>query len=159
MTCKTLFLTLLLSTLAVPIWAQQAITASGGDFAGSDGSVAYSVGQVFYQSLSGTAGDLNEGVQQPYESLSVSIFEPRKNEIEISIFPNPTLGRLNIALKERIGDDLRYRITDFQGQLWEENNLKSLNPRIELHRLPAAAYVLQIRQGNHHIESFKIIKN
>ncbi len=159
MTFKTFFFAFLLTALSVPIGAQQAVTASGGDFAGSDGSVAYSVGQVFYQSISGAAGDLNEGVQQPYESLSVSIFEPRKNEIEISIFPNPTVGRLNIALNERIRDDLRYRITDFQGQLWEENNLEALNTRIELHRLPAATYILQIWQGNHHIESFKIIKN
>jgi len=159
MTFKTFFFAFLLTALSVPIGAQQAVTASGGDFAGTDGSVSYSVGQVFYQSISGNAGTLNEGVQQPYESLSVSIFEPRKNEIEISIFPNPTVGRLNIALKERVGNNLRYRITDFQGQLWEENDLKALNTRIELHRLPAAPYLLQIWQGNQLFQSFTIIKN
>ena len=100
MACKITFLSLLLFSMVTATLAQQGVTASGGDISGAAGSVSYSVGQVFYQSLSGAAGELNEGVQQPYESLSVSIFEPRKNEIEISIFPNPTLGRLNIALNE-----------------------------------------------------------
>ena len=156
---KITFLSLLLFSMAAATLAQQGVTASGGDISGAAGSVSYSVGQVFYQSLSGAAGELNEGVQQPYESLSVSIFEPRKNEIEISIFPNPTLGRLNIALNELTGNKLEYRIIDLQGQLWEENKLKSSRTRVELHRLPAAPYLLQIWQDKQLIQSFKIIKN
>lgn len=158
MKCKTLFLILFASSMAAPIWAQQGITAAGGDITGGDGSVAYSVGQVFYQSVSGSTGNINEGVQQPYETLSVSIFQPEKNEIQISIFPNPTVGRLNISLEEMIGDDIRYRITDFQGQLWEDNPLKSAQTRIDLRRLPAAPYLLQIWQGNQPFQSFTIIK-
>lgn len=159
MACKTTFLSLLILSMAIATQAQEGVTASGGDISGTAGSVSYSVGQVFFQSNSGSTGNLIEGVQQPYELVTVNIFEPIKNEIVISIFPNPTLGRLNIALKERVGNDLRYRITDFQGQLWEENYLKALNTRIELHQLPPAPYLLQIWQDNQLIQSSKIIKN
>jgi hypothetical protein len=159
MKCKKLFSILFACCMSLSLWAQQGMTAAGGDFAGSDGGVSYSLGQVFYQSISGSEVAINEGVQQPYETLSVSIFQPKKNEIEISIFPNPTAGRLNIAVEEMIGYDLRYQITDFNGQLWEENQLNSTRTRIELQQLPPAPYLLQIWQDNQLIQSSKIIKN
>jgi len=159
MAYKITFLSLLLFSLAIATLAQEGVTASGGDISGTAGSVSYSVGQVFFQSNSGSTGNLIEGVQQPYELVTVNIFEPIKNEIVISIFPNPTLGRLNIGLNELIGNKLEYRIIDFQGQVWDENKLNSTRTRIELHQLPPAPYLLQIWQDNQLIQSSKIIKN
>ena len=47
--------------------AQEAIFTTGGEASGNGGSASFSVGQVAYQTYSGTSGSLVEGVQQPYE--------------------------------------------------------------------------------------------
>ena len=47
-------------------YGQQALVASGGSVGGENGSVSYSIGQVFYSSQTGTNGLINQGVQQVY---------------------------------------------------------------------------------------------
>jgi hypothetical protein len=59
--------TLVACLLCAPhlIYSQETLSASGGDATGSGGTVSYTVGQVFYTSLTGSTGTVSEGVQQP----------------------------------------------------------------------------------------------
>lgn len=50
--------------------AQQTITTAGGNANSSSGSVAYTVGQTSYKSVSSSSGLIQEGVQQPFIQLS-----------------------------------------------------------------------------------------
>mgnify|MGYP003647362234 CR=1 FL=1 len=52
------------------VLSQEAISTSGGEAVGSGGSVSYTIGQVFYSSLSGSNGKLTEGVQQPLQKTT-----------------------------------------------------------------------------------------
>ncbi|MEQ9147218.1 MAG: hypothetical protein RLP13_03000 [Cytophagales bacterium] len=52
------------------ISAQESVSSSGNTISGSNGSISYSLGQTIYISYSGTSGEINEGVQQPFEFLS-----------------------------------------------------------------------------------------
>jgi hypothetical protein len=45
-------------------FAQQAVVSAGADASGSDGTAAYSVGQVFFSVNNGSNGSENQGVQQ-----------------------------------------------------------------------------------------------
>ncbi len=56
---------LLLMSTAVVV-AQENSVSVGGDIAGVNGSVSFSVGQIDYTYISGTNGNINEGVQQPF---------------------------------------------------------------------------------------------
>ena len=56
--------------------AQTAIIASGGNASGSGGSMSFSVGQIVYNTNSGTNASVAEGVQQPYE---ISVFTEIRN--------------------------------------------------------------------------------
>jgi zinc transporter ZupT len=47
--------------------AQETIPATGGNVVGSGGSVSHTVGQLLYNTVSGTNGTVAQGVQQPYE--------------------------------------------------------------------------------------------
>jgi hypothetical protein len=50
------------------VHAQESINASGGEATGSEGTVSYSVGQVFYSTFSDQGnGSISEGVQQNLE--------------------------------------------------------------------------------------------
>ena len=56
---------LLLMSTVVGV-AQENSVSVGGDITGVNGSVSFSVGQIDYTYVSGTNGNINEGVQQPF---------------------------------------------------------------------------------------------
>lgn len=71
--------------------AQATIPATGGNAAGSGGSVSYTVGQITCNFLSGTNGTIAQGVQQPYEiSVVTAIETAREISLECTVYPNPT---------------------------------------------------------------------
>jgi hypothetical protein len=77
---KLILSALLLSGLGLTgLQAQEVIPAVGGNASGSGGSVSYSVGQVAYQTHTGTNGSVVEGVQQPYEISVLTAIEEAKN--------------------------------------------------------------------------------
>ena len=49
-------------------YAQQSVNTTGGNASGSGGSVSYSLGQVVYTYHSSPSGQMNQGVQQVFES-------------------------------------------------------------------------------------------
>ena len=67
-----LILTVAISLTIVGLQAQESTQTSGGEATGEGGTVNYTVGQVAYDTHTGTTGSVAEGVQQPYE-ISVVI--------------------------------------------------------------------------------------
>lgn len=47
--------------------AQESLNTTGNNDSNNNGSVSYSVGQITYQTNTGTNGSIIEGVQQPYK--------------------------------------------------------------------------------------------
>jgi hypothetical protein len=73
------------------------INATGVDISSEEGSVSYSIGQVYYSSHSGEENNVAEGIQQPLiiqpidkkeeeeeeeESLKLSLFVMRKAQLK-----------------------------------------------------------------------------
>ena len=56
-----------------PGYAQQAFVASGGDAAGSAGSVSFSAGQVVDPTITSVAGTVSQGVQQIYDNSALPV--------------------------------------------------------------------------------------
>jgi len=69
---------LLLGLGLTGLQAQESVNATGGNASGSGGSASYSVGQVAYQTHTGTNGSVSEGVQQPFEISVVTAIEEAK---------------------------------------------------------------------------------
>ncbi|MGB4776444.1 MAG: gliding motility-associated C-terminal domain-containing protein [Daejeonella sp.] len=61
----------LLACASVKLWAQQGVSASGGEATGAGGNVSYSVGQIDYSAVSSAGGSITEGLQQPRTALGV----------------------------------------------------------------------------------------
>jgi hypothetical protein len=81
--------------------AQESANSSGGNASGSGGTVAYSIGQVFYTSNAGSSGTVDPGVQHAYEIYSVGINETNLN-ISLTAFPNPTTEYLTLQISDFI---------------------------------------------------------
>ena len=142
--------------------AQQGVVATGGQSAGDDGSVSYSIGQIFYQSYEGGEGSVAEGVQQPYETyLITSIDELTGIDLKLSVFPNPVQDKLRLQITET-GDyplsNHQYHLLNMSGKAIKTGSIDEESTLIDMGSYPPGIYFLRVSAGNDSIGHFKIIK-
>ncbi len=141
--------------------AQEALTAAGGEASGSDGSVSYTVGQVFYTTNTGTNGNsVAQGVQQPYEISEISgINEANSISLIVSAFPNPATDYLILKAENYNTIHLQYQLFDMNGKLLQTVKATGSETRIETNNLIPANYFVKVTENQKEIKVFKIIKN
>ena len=153
-----LFFSLFFTGLA---YSQYSVNATGGDsdVTGTDGKVAYSIGQVVYTTNTSNDGSVAEGVQQVFEISTLSVKETELNVV-LTAFPNPTTNHLTLQINDYNNEELSYRLFDMRGRRLSQGNIASRETRIDMNRLPSAIYLVNVlNQDNRKVKSFKIIKN
>ncbi len=154
---KTTLAAIFVLLATIELQAQESPTASGGEATGTGGTASYSVGQVVYTTNTGTNGSVAQGVQQPYEiSATVGINETSIN-LELSVFPNPTVNYLTLKAEKTEG--LSYQLFDMQGKVIENKKVTASNTTIKMEGLPTATYFLKVTEESQAVKTFKIIKN
>lgn len=144
---------------AVLVQAQEATNASGGNATGSGGTVAYSVGQTFIQTLTGSSGSLSEGVQQVYEiGLVTALDEEEVETFVLTVFPNPTADHVNLQLADTPRNKMIFQLYDIKGQLLEQQSITEVLTQIPLTSMPSGAYILKVLHQNKTLQTFKLIK-
>ena len=143
------------------VQAQQASTAAGGDFSGSGGTVAYSVGQIVYTTHTGINGSVAQGVQQPYEISIVAGngIDDNSFNIELSAYPNPTEDLVQLKIESGELQDLSYHLVDITGSILASQKIQGATETILMKHLPSATYFLKVTYDNKLVKTFKIIKN
>jgi len=142
------------------VHGQGALTTTGGNASGSEGTVSYSVGLPLYLSKTGSGGAVTEGVQQPYEiQVITSLANAAHVAFSLEVYPNPTTDVLLLKLKDSGTDAFHYQLLTLNGHLVEEQLIASEERPISMLHLPSAVYFLKILQGNELVKTFKIIKN
>jgi len=141
--------------------AQEVIPAAGGEANGSNGSVSYTVGQVFYTTNAGTNGNsIAQGVQQPYEISEISgIYEANDISLIVSAFPNPATDYLTLKVENYNTTHLQYQVFDITGKLLQTVKATGSETRIEIKKLVPANYFVKVIENQKEIKIFKIIKN
>lgn len=157
MTHKKVKLGVLLIGFSLSAEAQQAATASGGDASGSGGTVAYSVGQVVYTTITGSNGSVAQGVQQPYEISIVLGVENHEVNL-IQAYPNPTIDYLTLNVGNSELSSLNFQLYDITGKLIENKKITSSIETIRMENLPSAIYFLKVTNNHKDVKTFKIIK-
>lgn len=141
------------------VQAQSTLDATGGIATGEGGSVAYSVGQLFYH----TYADMNdisvaEGVQQPYEISVITGLPDPGIDLDCRVYPNPARDKLVLHLQHYDTEDLQYRLYNLKGELMQVKRITADKTHINMAGLVNATYVLNIVSEQKTITSFKIIK-
>ena len=152
---KLLLLSLITSSLS---YAQSDVVTSGGNASSTSGSGSYTIGQVDYISAAGTTGNINQGVQQPYEiygPLEVISIEG----LTIEIYPNPTQEFIYVELDNSKIDNCRILLYDINGKLIKGNLITSEKSEINMAELATGNYYIEISSNDLKICSYKIIKN
>lgn len=138
--------------------AQQATTVTGGVASGSGGTAAYSVGQVFYTSVTGTGGSVAQGIQQAYEIATVLGLEEQQISLNMLAYPNPTTDYLTLAIGETRLSSLNFQLYDSTGKVIESRKITSTSEIISMENLPRAIYFLRVMDSSKEVKIFKIIK-
>jgi hypothetical protein len=139
--------------------AQESVNATGGNASGSGGSMSYSVGQVAYQTHTGTSGSVSEGVQQPYEISVVTAIEEAKGiNLLITAYPNPTTDYLQLKVESETLKDLSFQLYDMNGKLLQSEKITGNQTSIVMSNLVPTTYFVKVIQGNKEVKTFKIIK-
>ena len=140
--------------------AQEAFSASGGEAAGSGGSVSYSVGQLVNTTNYGENGSVAQGVQQPYEiSIIVGLEEAKGIELKCSAYPNPTTDLLKLKIENYDLDDLTYFLFSMNGNLLEHHKIIERETSIPMISYLRGTYILKVVSNNKEAKTFTIIKN
>jgi hypothetical protein len=154
---KIKLLSILLLCFSLVTLAQTSIVASGVKATGSGGTVNYSVGPIIFKKPNGQSS--TDGLQQPFEILTLSSDEFNASSIELSFYPNPTATELHLLLKNSGNDVFYFQLASLDGRILISAQ-KILNEdtivNLELH--PQGIYFLQVTSGNKNIKTFKIIK-
>ena len=155
---KVLFNVLLLGLCSfTPLFSQVAVNASGGGSNTIDGSIEYSIGNVFYTSVTTNEGSLTEGVQHTYDITNVGIQEQDLN-ISLSVFPNPTTDVLNLATCFNT-KGFSFELIDLLGNQLEIQLIESNPSIIKMLSYNTGTYILNILSEDKKVlQSFKIIK-
>lgn len=139
--------------------AQEAVVASGGDAAGTGGSVSYSVGQVVYTTNTGAGGSVMAGVQQPYEiSVPTALENTEDIILEFSAYPNPTTDILKLRSGVRDFESISYRLFDMNGKLIKASRITGTETSVNMQSLAPSVYFIKVIQNDKEIKTFKIIK-
>ncbi len=154
---------LLLGIVLTGVHAQEAVTTSGGNASGSGGSISYTVGQIFYTTITGTNGSVAQGVQQPFEiSVVNSIGETQGISLICLAYPNPATNFLTLKVDASTTlniQSLSYQLYDINGKLLECKKLEGSETTISMEKFSPAIYFLKVIQSNKEIKTFKIIKH
>ena len=153
----TFLLTSALFALSTNLNAQNNTVSAGGDAEGSNGSVSFTVGQVVYTSAEGANGSINQGVQQPYDIDIITGIE--HEEIELTLYPNPTLGQFNLSIADSRTSEYSIQLFDASGRLiLNKKQLLEINS-ISLESYSTGTYVLSVFKKDELIKSFRIVRN
>lgn len=152
----TIFFAILLMSVG-KLQAQQSFVASGTNATGSSGSISYSVGQIFY-TAKGSNNQVNEGVQQSYEILTLATNETKSHESSVSLYPNPVSDVLFVDFNQDEFSGSSFKLYDAQGKLIKQGSFSQKKNELNFSMLPTSVYIMQIFREGSAIKSFKIIK-
>lgn len=137
--------------------AQSAVLAAGTDTSAGNGSVSYSIGQTAYL-YKGTGPQVLEGVQQPYEIITLSTHEITSETEGILLYPNPFKDYLYLDFTSLNYKGSEYQLFDAQGKLIKKDDVVQSKSELNFSSLPSAMYIIRMNQNGGNIKTFKIIK-
>ncbi len=140
------------------LWAQSNTVSSGGDAIGSTGKVSYSIGQTDYITVTAGSGTLTQGVQQPFEILSVGISNV-EIDLNANTYPNPVANLLVLNINMPDPNSMNYVLSDAKGRILESRNISGSVTDITMASYSTGLYLLKIQKGNDDLKTFQIIKN
>jgi hypothetical protein len=138
--------------------AQNNTVTTGADASNTNGSISYSIGQIDYVSSGNASTFINQGLQQPYEVVTLSGNEIIDITIYAQVYPNPTVNNLIISIQNYNYENLTYKLFDIRGREIINGNISNSETIVNMEPFACSTYFLKLSKKNKEIKSFKILK-
>ena len=157
---KTTTILALILIMAVGAFAQSAIVPVGGDAQGNGGSVSYTVGQVAQQHNGNGTVSVAEGVQQPYEIMTVGTDDYPQIVLNAMVYPNPTENLVQLQLNgvEIPYEGFRANLHDGNGKLLQSLSVIEDLTTFQIGQYATGTYYLELRDGKRLLKTFKVVR-
>lgn len=137
--------------------AQNSINSAGGDASSIDGSISYTIGQVDFSNYSNASGEINLGVQQPFEILLLSTHEYAQ-KWNVDVFPNPTADKVFVRMEEHTFGKIKYELFDASGRLLLSGGVEETVQVIQMDNFSPATYLLKLSSDQSVLKTFRLVK-
>ena len=141
--------------------AQSAIVPVGGDAQSNNGSVSYTVGQIAVQTANNSSSiSVAEGVQQPYEILTVGVDDYPQITLNAVVYPNPTenLAQLQLNGFDIPTDVLRAILYDGNGKMLQTLPVTEDLTSFRIGQYATGTYYLELCDGKRVLKTFKVVR-
>jgi hypothetical protein len=140
-------------------YAQQALSATGGNGTGSGGAISYTSGITNYTSLNSSSGKVAEGIQLPFEIQVVTNVDPARDiTLECEAYPNPATDFLILKIHRDPIENMKYQLIDLKGKVLEEAYIGDTETIISLKHYKPMNYLLVVTDNSTEVMTFKITK-
>jgi hypothetical protein len=134
------------------------ISVSGQHDTNETHQLTWIIGETVTETISDSSVILTNGIFQSNLDIS-SINEQQIKVLEVYVYPNPTKDVLNITFENVVIPKLKYTLTDINGKLILNGNIKNKEnqKKINFSNLDSGIYILTFTSKEKN-QTFKIIK-
>ncbi|MDY0159711.1 MAG: T9SS type A sorting domain-containing protein [Bacteroidales bacterium] len=138
-------------------YSQEILSSGGGFDYNINGSISYTIGEPITETLISNNKILTQGFQQ--SRISITAIENIEFEnIDISIYPNPTDSYIYISIESDTYYKFAYILIDINGKIILQEQFNNNFKDINIKSLPQGAYILKIEFDKSLFKTYKIIK-
>lgn len=140
-------------------FSQQVISSAGASATGTGVQLSWTVGEPVISTFTGTSAILTQGFHQ--SKLTITSIEPVSLPgLEIKVYPNPTLNRLNIDIVSGEWNDLHLGLYDGNGKLLLFQPIRTTSETLNFDTYSPGLYFLKAtRNSGEILQVFKVVKS
>lgn len=153
-----ILLIILGKTILQNLNAQEVVASGGNYYDAGQISISWTLGESMIETFGSADLILTQGFQQPVLSVSTLIQDPDL-DFQITAFPNPTRGHVNISTDLLHSGNLIYRVYDIQGRFIISNPIDGAQTRVAFDDYHPGTYFIRITRDETPVKVFKIIKH
>ena len=133
------------------VWAAQ-----GGFDRGQTITLSWTLGEIFTETTGSGDRLLTQGFQQP--DFSITQLSLEHEEMQASLYPNPTWGHLTLKSSPGLGE-IQVEIIDMLGKVLHQDQYEGHKLELDLTHYPVGQYVIRISGSNRlKQKAYRVIK-
>lgn len=161
MNYRVLFVAAVLAwALCIPLAnAQETALSAGGEATGGGGAASYSIGQLFYTTISGESATAAQGIQLGYEiTVVTAVKEARPISLSVAAYPNPAQNQLKLEIPGLETADMYWQLYNSNGKLLAADDVAGQLTRIDMSGQVPGVYLLKVIRNDQSLKTLQIIK-
>lgn len=131
------------------------VSSNGDHFANGSAQLSITIGEVVTETVSNGTNELTQGFHQT--NIVITNIEDHESNVEMNIFPNPTMESITIKLKE-LENGLTITMHTIEGKVLLNKKVNALETKLNLNAFAKGTYFVNVLKAKKLVKTFKILK-